>query len=104
MPVVAVPTSTECLSHRTFIYSTPVPLYLHLLNACPAIPTSTQCLSCSTQKKGRIFFRIMKSEELMAGEDSEPAGTCSELAGTHFTIGKIKFLWKFLSSKGLELK
>jgi hypothetical protein len=34
---------------------------------------------------------VMKSEELMAGEDSEPAGTCSELAGTHFTIGKIKF-------------
>jgi hypothetical protein len=36
-------------------------------------------------------FRFMKSEELMAGEDSEPEGTCSKLAGTHFTIGKIKF-------------
>jgi hypothetical protein len=33
----------------------------------------------------------MKSEELMAGEDYEPEKTCSELAGTHFTIGKIKF-------------
>jgi hypothetical protein len=33
----------------------------------------------------------MKLEEAMAGEDSEPEKTCSELAGTHFTIGKIKF-------------
>jgi hypothetical protein len=31
----------------------------------------------------------MKSEELMAGEDSKPAGTCSKLVGTHFRIGKI---------------
>ncbi len=36
-------------------------------------------------------FRFMKSEELMAGEDSEPEETCSELARTRFTIGKIKF-------------
>jgi hypothetical protein len=40
---------------------------------------------------GRKFFRFMKMEELMAGEDSELEETCSELAGTHFTIGKIKF-------------
>jgi hypothetical protein len=33
----------------------------------------------------------MKLEELMAGEDSELVELCSELAGTHFTIGKIKF-------------
>jgi hypothetical protein len=33
----------------------------------------------------------MKLEELMAGEDSEPEEMCSELAGTHFTIVKIKF-------------
>jgi hypothetical protein len=33
----------------------------------------------------------MKSEESMAGEDSEPEESCSELAGTHFMIGKIKF-------------
>jgi hypothetical protein len=33
----------------------------------------------------------MKSEELMAGEDSKPEETCSELEGTHFTFGKIKF-------------
>jgi hypothetical protein len=31
----------------------------------------------------------MKPEKSMAGEDSELAGTCSELVGTHFTIGKI---------------
>jgi hypothetical protein len=37
------------------------------------------------------IFRLMTSEELMAGEDSELVGTCSELAGTHFTIEKIKF-------------
>jgi hypothetical protein len=33
----------------------------------------------------------MKSELLMAGEDSEPEKMSSELAGTYFTIGKIKF-------------
>jgi hypothetical protein len=33
----------------------------------------------------------MKSEESMAGEDSEPEKTSSELAGTQFFIGKIKF-------------
>jgi hypothetical protein len=33
----------------------------------------------------------MKLEELMVGEDSEPEEMCSELAGTHFTIGKEKF-------------
>jgi hypothetical protein len=27
----------------------------------------------------------MKLEELMVGEDSEPEGTCSELARIHFT-------------------
>ncbi len=37
------------------------------------------------------IFRFMKSEQSMAGEDSEPEKTSSELAGTHFTIGKIKF-------------
>jgi hypothetical protein len=30
----------------------------------------------------------MKLEELMEEEDSEPEESCSELAGTHFTIGK----------------
>jgi hypothetical protein len=33
----------------------------------------------------------MKLEESMAGEDYEPEETCSKLAGTHFTTGKIKF-------------
>jgi hypothetical protein len=33
----------------------------------------------------------MKLEESMAGEDYELEKTCSELAGTYFTIGKIKF-------------
>jgi hypothetical protein len=44
----------------------------------------------------------MKSEYSMAGEDSEPEKMYSELAGTHFTIGKIKFHGKFRSSKGPE--
>jgi hypothetical protein len=30
-------------------------------------------------------FRFMKSEQSMAGEDSKPKKTSSELAGTHFT-------------------
>jgi hypothetical protein len=33
----------------------------------------------------------MKSEELMAREDSEPTGMWYKLTGTHFTMGKIKF-------------
>jgi hypothetical protein len=40
---------------------------------------------------GGKVFRFMKSEELMVGEDSKPEKTCSESAGTRFTIGKIKF-------------
>ncbi len=51
---------------------------------------------------GRNVFGFMKSEESMAGEDSKLEGMCSELAGTHFMIGKIKFRWKFRSSIGLE--
>jgi hypothetical protein len=45
----------------------------------------------ATDKYSGNVFRFMKLEESMAGEDSEPAGRCSELAGTHFTIRKIKF-------------
>jgi hypothetical protein len=37
---------------------------------------------------GRNFFQFMKLEELMVREDSELEETCSELAGTHFTIKK----------------
>jgi hypothetical protein len=33
-------------------------------------------------------FQFMKLEELMAGEDSEPKESCSELVRTHFTIRK----------------
>jgi hypothetical protein len=33
----------------------------------------------------------MKLEESMTGDNSEPEIMCSELAGTHFMIGKIKF-------------
>jgi hypothetical protein len=44
-----------------------------------------------SKKEGGNVFQFIKLEELMVGEDSEPAGTCSELAGTHFRIRKIKF-------------
>jgi hypothetical protein len=40
---------------------------------------------------GKNVFRFIKLEESMVGEDSKPEETCSELAGTHFTIEKIKF-------------
>jgi hypothetical protein len=49
-------------------------------------------------------FGFMKSEQLMAGEDSEPEKTSSELAGTHFTIRKIKFRKKIPSPKGPKLE
>jgi hypothetical protein len=39
---------------------------------------------------GGNVLRFMKSEESMAGEDSEQEEMCSKLAGTHFMIGKIK--------------
>ncbi len=51
---------------------------------------------------GGKVFRLMKLKESMVGEDSGPEKMCSESAGTHFTIGKIKFRYKFRSSKGLE--
>jgi hypothetical protein len=41
----------------------------------------------------------MKSEELMAREDSKLAGMCSKLAGTSFTIRKNEILMKFLELK-----
>jgi hypothetical protein len=115
--VANIPTSTQIGRHHTYIYSMPVaailtstqcrlPPHLHLLKTVAAIPTSTQCwlppylhllnAGCchtyiySKRKKGRNVFRFMKLEESMAGEDSEPAGTCSKLAGKHFTIGKKK--------------
>jgi hypothetical protein len=43
------------------------------------------------KKKAGKIFRFMKSKESMVGEDSELEQTCSKLAGTHFTIRKIKF-------------
>jgi hypothetical protein len=46
----------------------------------------------------------MKLEQSMAGEDSEPEKISSELEGTHLTIGKIKFRWKFQSPKGPKLE
>jgi hypothetical protein len=45
----------------------------------------------------------MKSEESMAGEDSEPEKTCSELAETHFTIGKNKIPMKIPEFKRFRI-
>jgi hypothetical protein len=59
-------------------------------------------LAGQEKTKGGNVFWFMKLEESMAGEDSKPEGPCSELVGTHFTIRKIKFQWKFHCSKGLE--
>jgi hypothetical protein len=44
----------------------------------------------------------MKLEESKVGKYSELAGTCTELAGTSFTIGKMKFWSKFWGGKGPE--
>jgi hypothetical protein len=46
----------------------------------------------------------MKLEESMVGKYSKIAGTCSEFAGTSFTIGKMKFLSKFQGGKGPKLE
>jgi hypothetical protein len=40
----------------------------------------------------------------MAGEDSKQEKMCSELAGTYFMIGKIKFQRKFWSPKSPKLE
>jgi hypothetical protein len=85
MLVATVPTSTQNGCHHTYILSTLVPPYLHLLNA------GCRHTYIYSKIKGGNIFQFMKSEELMAGEDSKPAGTCSALAGTHFMIGEIKF-------------
>ncbi len=52
---------------------------------------SQNLMPLTTDKYSGNIFRFMISEEAMAGEDSEPAGTCCELAGTYFAIRKIKF-------------
>jgi hypothetical protein len=52
---------------------------------------SQNMMPLATDKYSGNVFRFMKSEQLMAGEDSKLAGTCSELAGTGYMIGKIKF-------------
>jgi hypothetical protein len=46
-------------------------------------------------KNGGNVFWCLKSEELMAGKYSKTLGTCFELAGTCFMIGKTKFQSKF---------
>jgi hypothetical protein len=51
----------------------------------------SRCDIGGPEQKGWNIFQCMKLEELMVGEDSEPAGMCYELAGTNFTIGKMKF-------------
>jgi hypothetical protein len=53
---------------------------------------------------GGNIFRFMKSEELMAGEDSEPEKTWSELAGTHFYNRKNKIPLKIPESKRSEIR
>jgi hypothetical protein len=52
---------------------------------------SQNLMPLATDKYCGKVFRFMKSEESVAGEDSKLAGTCFELAGTHFIIKKIKF-------------
>jgi hypothetical protein len=42
----------------------------------------------ATDKYSGNIFQFMKSEESMAGEDSEPARMCHKLAGKKFTIRK----------------
>jgi hypothetical protein len=49
------------------------------------------CAAYHIKKKGAKVFQLMKLEKLIGGEDSEPAGRCYKLAGTHFRIRKIKF-------------
>jgi hypothetical protein len=46
----------------------------------------------------------MKLEELIAGEDSKPEERCSELAGTHFMIGKNKIRMKIPEFKRSGIK
>jgi hypothetical protein len=60
--VAAIPTSTQHLSHHTYIYSTPVLPHLYLLNACPAIPTFTQRLSPHTYIYSMLVAAISKKE------------------------------------------
>ncbi len=99
----------------------PIPWYVNrvFINLCVSGRYCGQCDGNGTRKKswciesqnlmplatdnykGNVFW-FMKSEESMAGEVSERAGTCYDLAGTNFMIGKIKFWWRFRSSKGPE--
>jgi hypothetical protein len=51
---------------------------------------SQNLMPLATDKYSENLFGFMKSKELMVGENSKPARMCFELAGTNFTIGKMK--------------
>ncbi len=53
---------------------------------------SQNLMPLATDINSGNVFRFMKLEESMAGEDSKLEETCSGLVGTHFRIGKIKFV------------
>ncbi len=103
--VAAIPTSTQNSYLHTYIHSKQLPPYLHLLKTVASIPTSTQngchhlyiyskrvdVIMAGQQIKGRNVFQFMKSEELMVREDTKLVRMCYKLAGTNFTIRKIKF-------------
>jgi hypothetical protein len=68
--------------------------YIHMIKHCWVcrLRYMSRChFGGPKNTNGKNVFRFMKSKELMARADSKPDGTHSKLAGTHFTIGKIKF-------------
>jgi hypothetical protein len=117
---------------HTYIYSTPIPPYLHPLNACPAIPSSTQCLShhtyiysmpihiystpvppylhlltaccCYLKKRRRERFLIHEIRRIDGGRGFWTGRNVFRVGGNTFYDRKIKFRWKFRSSKGPELE
>jgi hypothetical protein len=98
--VAAIPTSTQCLSYHTYIYSMPVHIYSmpvpphlhlfnacpHLLNACPATPTSTQCLLPPSQKKKAGTFSDLRG--------FRTRGNVFRIGGNTFYNRKNKILMK----------
>jgi hypothetical protein len=70
--------------------SSSIVLYLWLGDRRLTAGIQVAVILVGQKNDGGNVFQFMKLEELMAGDDSKPEGTYSKLAGTHFTIGKIK--------------
>ncbi len=94
----AIPTSTQHLSHCTYIYSTPdVPPYLHLLN--------TGCRqTCIYSKKRWERFPIHEIRRINGGRGFQTGGNVFQISGNTFFDQKNKILMKIPEFKRSRIR